>query len=190
MASVSNHEHVGNRRAGTARRRLLPTKIAFRVRGWFATSALSGRAGPVTFLLRQKGNPKRRPQGLACFLRCSQRAGRIATTGAIRSLVSQPTRRPSADCAGNLQVHAGLRPRAAPLLGASLWEPLRTNARSLRDVVHGNPDASIRATLPNFAGGSSPNSCLNATGSGRTAFIARSRVRWSMNGGSPEMNKK
>ena len=40
-----------------------------------ATSALCGRAGPVTFLLRQKGNPKRRPQGFAVSLRCSRQAG-------------------------------------------------------------------------------------------------------------------
>ena len=40
-----------------------------------ATSALCGRAGPVTFLLRQKGNPKRRPRGFADFLRCSRQAG-------------------------------------------------------------------------------------------------------------------
>ena len=54
----------------------------------FATSALCGRAGPVTFLLRQKGNPKRRPRGFTDFLRCSRQAGvaQLVSAASLNSL--------------------------------------------------------------------------------------------------------
>ena len=50
--------------------------IALRTQTSCATSALYGRAGPVTFLASpRKVTKRRRPQRFACFLRCSRQAG-------------------------------------------------------------------------------------------------------------------
>ena len=130
----------------STRHKLIPTEIARSYDGCCAASALCGRAGPVTFLLRQKGNPKRRPQGFACFLRCSQRAGRIATTGAIRSFVSQLTQQPHADGAGDLHDSSGLRPRVAPLLGANPRAPPKRCLIATR-CVYRSLDADARVEL-------------------------------------------
>ena len=54
VVSLSNHELVGNRRAGIARRKLIPTRFGLRGDGWFATSALLATRGQLLSLLRQR----------------------------------------------------------------------------------------------------------------------------------------
>ena len=117
----------------------LPSRERARVRGWrnevtcmppfalsvskglmeralmFATLALYGRAGPVTFGIRPKSNPKGLPLHPACSLRCSQRAGpaQIARWRANRALVGSWCGSTTARCSAPRR---GLKVRFEPIL--------------------------------------------------------------------------